>query len=142
MAIPDTGADTTVVGRKTLHDLDIKVVDSAAGAPLLRAANGTPIQSVDQFMAELSYGGRSTYTSITVCNDLEEMLISRTDCVALGILPDGFPNPSQDPGKEPSDYIQRCNQRFLLDKAVTEETPPDQGTTERQPIQKREVEEE
>ena len=27
MAIPDTGADTTVVGRKTLHALDIKVVD-------------------------------------------------------------------------------------------------------------------
>ena len=80
---------------------------------------GTPKPTVDQFMAELSDEGRSTYTSITVCNDLEEMLIFRTNCVALGILPDGFPKPLQDRGKELSDHIQRCNKRFLQDKAVT-----------------------
>ena len=93
MAIPDTGAEVTVVGRRIMRSLNINHADLASGAPLLRAANGTPIQTLGQFTAELSYGGRSTHARITVCDGQEEMLLSWSDCIALGILPNGFPNP-------------------------------------------------
>ena len=92
-AIPDTGADTTVVGVQHLSSFGLtKHVLKPPPKTTYYNADGTKMKAVvGSFEAELTYGNRSCHGWIDVHSSLSTPLLSWEHCRELGIVPKDFP---------------------------------------------------
>ncbi|XP_037781117.1 uncharacterized protein LOC119577617 [Penaeus monodon] len=90
--IPDTGADTTVIGLKHLSSLGLSKEDLAPPAETVYYnANGSQMPPVaGSFCGTITYGDRSTTCWIDVQPSLTTPLLSWKECKDLGIVPDYF----------------------------------------------------
>ncbi|XP_037804919.1 uncharacterized protein LOC119599258 [Penaeus monodon] len=91
--IPDTGADTTVIGLKHLSSLGLSKEDLAPPAETVYYnADGSQMPPVaGSFCGTITNGDRSTTCWIDVQPSLTTPLLSWKACKDLGIVPDYFP---------------------------------------------------
>jgi len=96
--IPDTGADTTVIGLKHLSSLGLSKEDLAPPAETVYYnADGSQMPPVaGSFCGTITYGDRSTTCWIDVQPSLTTPLLSWKECKDLGIVPDYFPRQMSD----------------------------------------------
>ncbi|XP_037779411.1 uncharacterized protein LOC119575951 [Penaeus monodon] len=96
--IPDTGADTTVIGLKHLSSLGLSKEDLAPPAETVYYnADGSQMPPVaGSFCGTITYGDCSTTCWIDVQPSLTTPLLSWKECKDLGIVPDYFPRQLSD----------------------------------------------
>ncbi|XP_063591351.1 uncharacterized protein LOC134768457 [Penaeus indicus] len=96
--IPDTGADTTVIGLQHLSSLGLSKKDLAPPAETIYYnADGSQMPpAAGSFRGIITYGNRSTTCWIDVQPSLTTPLLSWTECKNLGIVPDYFPRQMSD----------------------------------------------
>jgi len=92
-AIPDTGADTTVIGPQHLKDLGLtkRDLDPPTNLTYYNADGSTMPPAIGSFQAELTYGSRSHTGWIDVQGSLTTSLLSWEHCKELGVVPKDFP---------------------------------------------------
>ena len=91
-AVPDTGAEANVCGKRHMKLLQCKVKDlKPASSEKLAAANNSPIKTVGLIELEMKIGTHQTTENIIVCENQDDMLLSWKTCRNLGIIPPDFP---------------------------------------------------
>ncbi|KAI9560535.1 hypothetical protein GHT06_011470 [Daphnia sinensis] len=94
-AIPDTGAEATVVSVAILQLLGKDINNLLQhGVDNLTAANNSSLNCAGRLELQLRYTGRSVTTSILFSPEHDGMLLSWFICVELGLLPPYYPEPS------------------------------------------------
>lgn len=93
--VPDTGADTTVVGLKHLHSLGLTVEDLHPPSDVVYYnADGTKMSPVlGSFQGSITYYGKTVECWIDVQDSFTTPLLSWQVCRALGIIHKDFPKP-------------------------------------------------
>ncbi|KAK8372031.1 hypothetical protein O3P69_011884 [Scylla paramamosain] len=91
--IPDTGADTTVIGPQHLRDLGLakQELDPPPSLRYYNADGSRMPAALGSFQAKLTYGTRSCTGWIDVQGSLSTPLLSWEHCRALAIVPSDFP---------------------------------------------------
>ena len=84
--IPDTGADSTVIGLQHLKNLGFSKSDLAPLQPWLT----TTLTALGSFQAKLTYSARSCTGWVDVQSYLGSPLLSWKHCRDLGIVPENF----------------------------------------------------
>lgn len=93
-AIPDSGAEGTIVSVPTLEALGEFLENlTHKGADQLVAANGLSIESAGRKEVIIEYGGRKINETVIVCPEADGMLLSCSACIKLGIFPENYPEP-------------------------------------------------
>ncbi|XP_066982187.1 uncharacterized protein [Macrobrachium rosenbergii] len=113
--IPDTGSDTTVIGRQHLQSLGIQLKDLDSSDTLRlrnpddRDFNGSVLGSMQ---ATMTYGNESTTGWINVMSNLSRPLLSWSHAQALRIVPQEFPQ--QIPKKSEQGQVKHVSQNNSL----------------------------
>ena len=93
-AIPDGGAEVTVAGLDVLKALGLSEHDLRSSRyELVQASRSSPLLSIGQRKFTFEYGPRKANFPIVFCPEVDGMLISWMDCIALGILSTNYPKP-------------------------------------------------
>ena len=138
--IPDTGADSTVIGPQHLKSLGLSKSDLGPPPTLnYYNADGSKMPAaLGSFQAELTYGTLSCTGWIDVQSSLSTPLLSWEHCRDLGIVPEDFPQQiraigstanrvRRTPSTRPEGASQRCKQTGT-------EAPPPQVTVPPLPL--------
>ena len=88
--MPDTGAESTVMGSQLAHHLGIDISHLLPTHASFSAIGGKALKCKDQVRCSLELGDRHTEADVHVIDNLPRMLISWFDCSALGIVPADF----------------------------------------------------
>ena len=89
---PDSGAEATVMGTETARSLGITDADLHTGPTDRFSAVGRhPLACRGSFRANIAIGPRQTLATVFVIDNVDGMLLSWFDSVALGLLPADFP---------------------------------------------------
>lgn len=130
-AIPDTGADTTVIGPQHLESLGLtKRHLNPPPKQVYYNADGSKMPpAVGSFQANLTYGNRSHNGWIDVQSSLTTPLLSWEHCKELGVVPKDFPRQITDarcttnrvcgPGSDTPDGVAPC-----ISEVPTDPAPP------------------
>ena len=91
--IPDTGADSTVIGLQHLKSLGFFKFDLARPSTLAYCnTDGSKMPAdLGSFQAKLTYSARSCTGWVDVKSYLRSPLLSWEHCRDLGIVPENFP---------------------------------------------------
>ena len=89
--VPDTGSDVDAMGTRQLKGIGGFVENISPGMDIVTSLNGKHLKSVGKIAATLSAGSISHTTTIHVCDDLSDALLSRTSLDALGFLRENWP---------------------------------------------------
>ena len=95
-ALPDTGASICVVGTAILHKLGIKPMTLNHTTRRIQTATGSKIHCMGWFQGSLTLGNSSTTQEVFVCDNINMFYLSKTGCIALGIIHKDFPRPIKD----------------------------------------------
>ena len=115
-AIPDPGAEVSVVGLDVLNSLGLVEADLfCAKYDLVQADRSSTLLSIGQSELTVRYGPREAQCTIVFCPAVRGMLLSWVDCKSLGILHQDYPNPlpvgtilnqtSSDSPPDPSSFL-------------------------------------
>ena len=89
--LPDSGAEIDAIGVEDLDTIDRHLrLNLAPDYSKVYAANGTCLGSLGQLEACLTLNGRSCQTVLYVYRQLRSPLLSKTTCMKLGLLEDGW----------------------------------------------------
>ena len=91
---PDTGAEVTVCGYKTLQvpgNVDNIMEENCE--PKLIAANNSSIDTIGQLEVTFETGSRTIEEKVIICKEDIPMLLSWKTCLELGIISKKFPKP-------------------------------------------------
>ena len=93
-AVPDSGAETSVIGTNVLTKLGMSsLITEMPEGIIAKAADGLRMKIDGIFTARVEYRGKSVDTAFLVCPQHKGMLLAWEKCVALDILPTNFPTP-------------------------------------------------
>ena len=92
-ALPDTGANISLLGPKQLEMLGITADEITKSNKVLNVAGGTNIETSRKFAATIELGSKKTEITIFFCNCVHRFFLSRQACIDLGIVPSTFPYP-------------------------------------------------
>ena len=94
---PDSGSQMTAIGLDHFEKLGLNVSHLLQATPVnIRAANGSPLDSLGVFPGKIKLKRRSINTNIEVLFDFPTAVLSWKDAKALGILPHHYPEPCSD----------------------------------------------
>ena len=91
--LADSGADATVMGPDIAERLgvDLSSLDHLKRGTKFSAAGHQPLTYVGSFPSLLRLNDRETSTTVSVITEIQGVLISWFDSIALGVLPNDFP---------------------------------------------------
>ena len=91
--LPDTGADIDAIGLSDLDKIDPSLKQNLAlPSAEVHAANGAKLNSLGTLPADLEVNGRSYSSTLHVFQDLKTPLLSKTSCIGLCLIEDGWPH--------------------------------------------------
>ena len=122
--IPDTGADTTVIGIQHLDSLKMSRddLDPPSDTMYYNADGSQMPPAAGSFYGTVTYGSRSTTCWIDVQSSLTTPLLSWAECRDLGIIPMNFP--SQIPDVQVSNRVQGSSEEAEAPALNPAESPP------------------
>ena len=93
-AVPDSGAETTIISLKVLHQIGIDINNVLyKNQDMLIAANGLSVESAGRLELQIRYRGVTVNTTVLVCPEHDGMLISWHTSRDIGFLPKNYPEP-------------------------------------------------
>ena len=93
-AVPDSGAEATIISLKVLHQIGIDINNVPyKGQDMLIAANGLSVDSAGRLELQIRYRSVTVNTTVIVCPEHDGMLISWHTSRDLGFLPKNYPEP-------------------------------------------------
>ncbi len=91
--IPDTGASISVTGTFMLSLLGIRKNDLKPTSRNIVTATGSNISCIGWISVKMSIDERNTNQKLFVCTNIGKTFLSKSGCVALGIIHGEFPKP-------------------------------------------------
>ena len=93
-AVPDSGAEASVIGTSHLASLGLTRADlSPCNQETIRTANGQEMSCLGTFPATFKIGNRTTQDEVYVFDSIQSPLMSWYTSLDLGILPFDYPAP-------------------------------------------------
>ncbi len=90
--VPDSGSQASVGGIDLLQPLGISIHELQRGNPgHLVASNGSSLSEIGMVRARIRLEQRECIINITICSDVNGLLLSWYDSIAMGILPSQYP---------------------------------------------------
>ena len=92
VALPDTGANKSIISKRVLDSLFLGFVTAKAKKYKILTANKTELACLGTVNLSIFYEGRLTFLNALVSDNLhEDFLISCNDLKRMGVLHEGFP---------------------------------------------------
>jgi hypothetical protein len=92
--VPDSESQASVGGIDLLQPLGISTNELQRGKPgNLVAANGSSLSEIGRVRARIRLEQRECIINITICSDVNGLLLSWYDSIAMGILHPQYPKP-------------------------------------------------
>ena len=91
--LPDTGATLCVTGLHMLNILGLKRGDLVQSSRRIVTATGGNISCLGWAAVVLSVDGRTSEQKLYVCSNIRRTYLSKSGCIALGVIHKEFPRP-------------------------------------------------
>ena len=91
--VPDTGASICVTGLFMLDTLGLKKHDLEKSSRNIVTATGSNISCIGWIPVKMSVDGRKAKQKLFVCSNIRKTFLSKSGCVALGVIHQEFPKP-------------------------------------------------